>query len=60
MRTRGERGLENMVFRGALLKPQFENIIRKNIENKIFDIEELKISKESKYYKNIDFEKILS
>jgi hypothetical protein len=42
-----------------LLKPQFENIIRKNIENKIFDIEELKISKESKYYKNIDFENIM-
>ncbi|WP_201765777.1 HepT-like ribonuclease domain-containing protein [Treponema primitia] len=42
-----------------LLKPQFENIINKNIENKIFDIEELKISKESKYYKNIDFEKLV-
>ncbi|GHV84585.1 hypothetical protein AGMMS50230_01930 [Spirochaetia bacterium] len=42
-----------------LLKPKFENIIRKNIENKIFDIEELKISKESKYYKNIDFEEIV-
>ncbi|GHU88927.1 hypothetical protein FACS189476_06910 [Spirochaetia bacterium] len=41
------------------LKPKFENIIRKNIENKIFDIEELKISKESKYYKNIDFEEII-
>ena len=42
-----------------ILKPKFENIIRKNIENKIFDIEELKISKESKYYKNIDFEEII-
>ncbi|GHU29235.1 hypothetical protein FACS1894172_17980 [Spirochaetia bacterium] len=42
-----------------LLKPKFENIIRKNIENKIFDIEEIKISKESKYYKNIDFEEII-
>ncbi|GHU38588.1 hypothetical protein FACS1894190_00470 [Spirochaetia bacterium] len=41
------------------LKPKFENIIRKNIENKIFDIEEIKISKESKYYKNIDFEEII-
>lgn len=41
------------------LKPKFENIIRKNIENKVFDIEELKISKESKYYKNIDFEEII-
>ncbi|WP_010262691.1 DUF86 domain-containing protein [Treponema primitia] len=41
------------------LKPQFENIIKKNIGNKIFDIEELKISKESKYYRNIDFEKII-
>ena len=42
-----------------LLKPKFESIIRKNIENKIFDIEEIKISKESKYYKNIDFEEII-
>ncbi|GHS87339.1 hypothetical protein FACS189487_03310 [Campylobacterota bacterium] len=40
------------------LKPQFENIIKTKIENKIFDIEELKITKESKYYKNIDFERI--
>jgi uncharacterized protein with HEPN domain len=41
------------------LKSKFENIIKKNIGNKIFDIEELKISKESKYYKNIDFEKLI-
>jgi uncharacterized protein with HEPN domain len=41
------------------LKPQFENIIKKNIGDKIFDIEELRISKESKYYRNIDFEKII-
>jgi uncharacterized protein with HEPN domain len=43
----------------GLLKPKFENIIRKNIGNKIFDIEELRISKESKYYKNINFEELM-
>ncbi|MDR1902921.1 MAG: DUF86 domain-containing protein [Treponema sp.] len=41
------------------LKPNIEKIIKTKAENKIFDIEELKISKESKYYKNIDFEKIM-
>jgi uncharacterized protein with HEPN domain len=41
------------------LKPEIEKIIETKVENKIFDIEELKISKESKYYKNINFEKIM-
>jgi uncharacterized protein with HEPN domain len=41
------------------LKPEIEKIIKTKIENKIFDMEELKISKESKYYKNVDFEKIM-
>ncbi len=41
------------------LNPQFEKIIKKKFENKIFDIEELKISKKSKYYQNIDFEELI-
>jgi uncharacterized protein with HEPN domain len=41
------------------LKPEIEKIIKTKVENKIFDIEELKISKKSKYYKNINFEKIM-
>jgi uncharacterized protein with HEPN domain len=41
------------------LKPEIEKIIKTKVENKIFDIEELKISKESKYYKNVNFEKIM-
>jgi uncharacterized protein with HEPN domain len=41
------------------LKTKIEKIIKTKIENKVFDIEELKISKESKYYKNINFKKIM-
>jgi uncharacterized protein with HEPN domain len=42
-----------------ILKPEIENIIRIKLTNKIFDIEEAKISRESKYYKHIDFEEII-
>jgi uncharacterized protein with HEPN domain len=41
------------------LKPELEKIIRAKLENKIFDIEEIKISKESKYYKHVDFEELI-
>jgi uncharacterized protein with HEPN domain len=40
------------------LKPEIEKIIRDKIKQKIFDIEEIRISKESKYYNHIDFEEI--
>jgi len=42
-----------------VLKQEIEEIIRERIKQKIFDIEEIKISKESKYYKYVDFEKIV-
>ena len=42
-----------------ILKPEIENIIRGQVDKNIFDIEELKICKESNYYKNINFEKLL-
>jgi uncharacterized protein with HEPN domain len=42
-----------------ILKPEIEKIIKERIKLKIFDIEEIKISKDSKYYKNIDFDEIL-
>jgi uncharacterized protein with HEPN domain len=41
------------------LKPEIEKIIKTKVDNKIFDIEELKIGKESKYYKNVNFEKLM-
>ena len=41
------------------LKVEVEKIIKTRTKEKIFDIEEIKISKESKYYKYIDFEKIV-
>jgi uncharacterized protein with HEPN domain len=40
------------------LKPEIENIIKENLKQNIFDIEELKICQESKFYKNIDFKEI--
>ena len=40
------------------LKPEFERIIKEQTSLKIFDIEEIKLCKESKFYKYIDFEKI--
>lgn len=42
-----------------LLKNELEKIIKEELENKTFDIEEFNISKESKYYKHIDFSKII-
>jgi len=41
------------------LKPKIEEIIRDETIQKTFDIEEIKISKESKFYKYIDFAKII-
>jgi uncharacterized protein with HEPN domain len=41
-----------------MLKPEIENIVRVKLENKIFDIEEIKISKDSKYYQHIDFKEL--
>ncbi|MDR0303031.1 MAG: DUF86 domain-containing protein [Treponema sp.] len=41
------------------LKPEILTIIKEKTKQKIFDIEEIKISKESKYYNHIDFEEIL-
>ncbi|MCL1864856.1 MAG: DUF86 domain-containing protein [Spirochaetes bacterium] len=41
------------------LKFEIEKIINEKLEQKIFDIDELKISKDSKFYKHIDFEKII-
>jgi len=42
-----------------LLKPKIEEIIREQTIQKTFDIEEIKISKESKFYKYIDFTNII-
>jgi uncharacterized protein with HEPN domain len=41
------------------LKLEFEQIIKEKINEKIFDIEEFEICKESKFYSNIEFEKLL-
>ena len=41
------------------LKSDIEKIINDKINSKIFDIEEIKISKESNYYKYIQFENII-
>jgi len=41
------------------LKPEIVKIIKERMEQKIFDIDEIKISKESKYYNHIDFREIL-
>jgi uncharacterized protein with HEPN domain len=42
-----------------ILKIEVEKIVKNKIEEKIFDVEEIKISRESQYYKYIDFEKIM-
>ena len=42
----------------CVLKQEIEKIISEKIKQNIFDLEELKISKKSKYYKHIDFEEI--
>ena len=41
------------------LKPEIVKIIKEKIKQKIFDIEEIKVGKESKYYNHIDFREIL-
>ena len=41
------------------LKPEFERVIKEQTNLKIFDIEEIKLCKESKFYKHINFEKII-
>ena len=41
------------------LKPEFERIIKEQTILKIFDIEEIKLCKKSKFYKYIDFENII-
>jgi uncharacterized protein with HEPN domain len=41
------------------LKPEIVKIIKEKIKRKVFDVDEIKISKESKYYCHIDFREIL-
>jgi uncharacterized protein with HEPN domain len=41
------------------LKPKIENIIKEQLEKKIFDIKEIELCKDSKYYTFIEFEKII-
>ena len=41
------------------LKEEVEKIIKTKLEQKIFDMEEYKICKESPYYNNIEFAKII-
>jgi uncharacterized protein with HEPN domain len=42
-----------------IIKTEIEKIIKEKTSKEIFDIEEIKISKESKYYKYINFDKII-
>jgi len=42
-----------------ILKPQIEKIIIEKISQRVFDAEELKISRDSQFYKYVDFEKIM-
>jgi uncharacterized protein with HEPN domain len=41
------------------LKSEIEQIIKEKISEKIFNIKEIEICKESKFYNNIEFEKLL-
>jgi len=41
------------------LKPEIEKVICEKTKEKIFDIEEIRISKDSQYYKYIDFKKLI-
>ena len=41
-----------------VLKQEIENIIKEKIIQKVFDTEAIKISKESQFYRHIDFDKI--
>jgi len=42
-----------------VLKPDLEKIIKEQTNRKIFDFEEIKICKESNFYKYIDFKEIM-
>ena len=42
-----------------VLKNEIEKIIKMQADKKIFDIEEIKLCKESNYYKYVEFEKIM-
>jgi len=42
-----------------ILKPEIVKIIKEKVKQQIFDIEEIKISKDSKYYNHINFNEIL-
>jgi len=42
------------------LRPEIEKVIKERIKQKIFDIDEIKASKESKYYSHVDFERIMT
>jgi uncharacterized protein with HEPN domain len=42
-----------------IIKAEIEKIIKEKISQKTFDIEEIKISKESNYYTHIHFDKII-
>lgn len=42
----------------ADIKNNIENIIKTKIQEKTFNIDELKLSKDSKYYKHIEFDKL--
>jgi uncharacterized protein with HEPN domain len=42
------------------IKSEIVKIIKEKIIQKVFDIEEFRISKESKYYVHIDFEEMMS
>ena len=42
-----------------ILKYEFEKIVNEKTSRNVFDIEEIKVSKESKFYKYVDFDKII-
>ena len=42
-----------------LVKNDVENIIKEKAKSKIFDVEEIKMCQKSKYYKYIEFEKVI-
>jgi len=42
-----------------VLKPEIEKIIREKTNQAIFDLNEIQISKESMFYRHVDFDKIM-
>ena len=42
-----------------VIKSEIEKIVKEKIKQKVFDVEEIRICKESIYYNHVDFEKIL-